>query len=156
MHFRIACFISPFAICQQHSGLLSVRDVKELGLQENHKAIRTSREGGHSVLINGRVVWLYDNTKQLGKGGTAVSHRRVSAAYSTDPDKRIRLIEDISLTSNLSQLLDSLGGDGSPGNSSAMGILPASKNLDREETNDLQGWISRDGIAFCMATSHHL
>ena len=70
-----------------------VKDVTYLGPQLTPDVTNVSRDGGYSALINGNIVWLYDDTEYLGYAGNQLSFVSNTAAYS-NPNQNISTVED--------------------------------------------------------------
>ena len=80
-----------------HSALwtpIVVKKVTELGPQLSPGVTNVSRDGGYSSLINGRVVWAYDDTECFDDDGKQLSFISNTASYSDRPDKDISKVVD--------------------------------------------------------------
>lgn len=73
---------------------IAVRNVTLLGPQLTPDVQSVSRDGGHSVLINGNVVWLYDDTECRDSKGKQLSFVSNTAAISASPNDNITLVRD--------------------------------------------------------------
>ena len=73
---------------------LSVKNVTILGPQRSTSVTNLSRDGGSSVLLNGNIVWLYDDTASRNKNGTILSFLSNTAAYSSEPNGSVTLVRD--------------------------------------------------------------
>lgn len=71
-----------------------VKDVIQLGPQITPDVTRVSRDGGYSVLLDGRIVWLYDDTECMDLGGNQLSFVSNTAAYANDPNKNLSMLQD--------------------------------------------------------------
>lgn len=71
-----------------------VKKVIQLGPQITPDVTHVSRDGGYSVLLNGHIVWLYDDTECLDLGGKQLSFVSNTAAYATDPNKNVSILQD--------------------------------------------------------------
>lgn len=71
-----------------------VKDITELGPQLTPDVINVSRDGGHSVLLNGNILWIYDDTECMGYGGEQLSFISNTAAYANKPDTDICPVHD--------------------------------------------------------------
>ncbi|KAL8925216.1 MAG: hypothetical protein Q9172_002321 [Xanthocarpia lactea] len=71
-----------------------VKDVTQLGPQITPDVTQVSRDGGYSVLLNGRIIWLYDDTECLDREGKQLSFVSNTAAYAKDANKNISLLLD--------------------------------------------------------------
>lgn len=58
-----------------------VKDVTALGPQLTPDVADVSRDGGYSTLINGNIVWLYDDTECRDRQGKQLSFISNTAAY---------------------------------------------------------------------------
>ncbi|KAL8943493.1 MAG: hypothetical protein Q9216_001028 [Gyalolechia sp. 2 TL-2023] len=72
-----------------------VKNVTELGPQITPDVTRVSRDGGYSVLLDGHIVWLYDDTECLDHGGKQLSFVSNTAAYAKDVNKKnVSMLQD--------------------------------------------------------------
>lgn len=71
-----------------------VKKVTELGPQITPDVTRVSRDGGYSVLLDGNIVWLYDDTECLDYSGKQLSFVSNTAAYAKDVNKNISMLQD--------------------------------------------------------------
>lgn len=60
-----------------------VKNVTTLGPQLSPDVTDVSRDGGYSVLINGNIIWLYDDTECMDLDGGQLSFVSNTAAYQT-------------------------------------------------------------------------
>ena len=60
-----------------------VKNVTALGPQLHPDVANVSRDGGYSALINGNIVWLYDDTECNDLQGKQLSFVSNTAAYQT-------------------------------------------------------------------------
>lgn len=76
---------------------IAVKHVKILGEQSSHQLEdRVFRDGGHSVAIGGKIIWLFDDTSSVTKRDhKLLSFVSNSVAYASDPDDDIEAIEDL-------------------------------------------------------------
>lgn len=91
-----ACFVICIATS---SGAASwtpivVKNATQLGPQVSPDVTDVSRDGGYTALINGNIVWLYDDTECFDREGAQVSFISNTAAYSTRPSKNISTVTD--------------------------------------------------------------
>ena len=77
---------------EQH--FLIVKNVTLLGPQRSTTVTNLSRDGGSSVLLNGNIVWLYDDTASRDKNGDIISFLSNTAAYSSEPNGSVTLVRD--------------------------------------------------------------
>lgn len=71
-----------------------VKDVTTLGMQHTPNVTNLSRDGGYSVLINGNIVWLYDDTECMDLDGNLLSFISNTAAYAAQPNDDILAMDD--------------------------------------------------------------
>ena len=62
-----------------------VRDITRLGPQKSTGVQDLSRDGGHSVLLNRRIVWLYNDTECFSDNSSQLLFVLNTAAYTLDP-----------------------------------------------------------------------
>ena len=98
MHLNVAAhpwgvlsFIAP-AIASYTS--IVIKNVTNLGPQITPDGNNVSRDGGHSALISGKVVWLYDDTECMDAKGSQLSFVSNTAAYSASPRDNLMLVRD--------------------------------------------------------------
>ena len=88
--------ISPSS-CQVWSPI-SVKDTFYLGPQLAPDVTNVSRDGGYSALINGKIVWLYDDTECMNLEGTQLSFISNTASVANEPNSNISLVKDFGVT----------------------------------------------------------
>lgn len=71
-----------------------VKKVTQLGPQLSPGVTNVSRDGGYSSLINGRIIWTYDDTECFDNDGEQLSFISNTAAYSDRPDKDVSKVVD--------------------------------------------------------------
>ena len=71
-----------------------IKNVTALGPQFTPDVTRVSRDGGYSVLINGNIVWLYDDTECMDSDGKQLSFVSNTAAYANQPNKNVSTVAD--------------------------------------------------------------
>ena len=71
-----------------------VKNVTNLGSQLTPDVTDVSRDGGHSTLISGNIVWLYDDTECKDAKGSQLSFVSNTAAYSASPRDNMTLVRD--------------------------------------------------------------
>ena len=59
-----------------------MKDTKTLGPQNSPNVRNVSRDGGYSALINGKIVFFYDDTECFDSEGTQLSFVSNTAAYA--------------------------------------------------------------------------
>ena len=79
--------------------LMAVKEVSVLGAQISPSLTRVSRDGGYSVLLDGQIVWLYDDTESLSDSGSLLSFVSNSAAYASQPHSSSLNVRDFSVVS---------------------------------------------------------
>lgn len=78
-----------------HAGTpILVKNVSTLGPQLTPDVSNVSRDGGYSALINGNIVWLYDDTECMDAQGNQLSFISNTAAYANQPDSSIATVAD--------------------------------------------------------------
>ena len=85
------CAIIPSATAWT---LIVVKNVTELGPQLSPEVTNVSRDGGYTALINGKIVWLYDDTECFDREGSQLSFVSNTAAYSALPNKNVSIVTD--------------------------------------------------------------
>ncbi len=81
-------------VVEQSWSPIVVKSVTLLGAQHSPDVTNVSRDGGHSVLINGNIVWLYADTECLGHAGNQLSFISNTAAYAYKPDTDVSTVHD--------------------------------------------------------------
>ena len=71
-----------------------VKNITELGRQSTPDITAVSRDGGYSTLINGNIVWLYDDTECMDLEGRQHSFVSNTAAYAYQRDRNITTVSD--------------------------------------------------------------
>ncbi len=71
-----------------------VKNITALGPQLTPDVTYVSRDGGYSVLINGNIVWLYDDTECMDPDGKQLSFVSNTAAYANQPNKNVSTVAD--------------------------------------------------------------
>ena len=79
----VGLVISAFvpSLCEPWTQI-SVKNVTILGPQLAPDVTNVSRDGGYSALINGNIVWLYDDTECMGFTGNQLSFVSNTAAIA--------------------------------------------------------------------------
>jgi hypothetical protein len=83
--------LSPFV---QAWNPVIVKTVTTLGPQLSPDVTNVSRDGGYSVLINGNIVWLYDDTECMDLEGDQLSFVSNTAAYQTNNNGNVSTVTD--------------------------------------------------------------
>ncbi|KAL9611340.1 MAG: hypothetical protein Q9167_004023 [Letrouitia subvulpina] len=78
---------------------IAIKNVTLLGPQLSPAVTDVSRDGGYSALINGQVVWLYDDTECMDRAGKQLSFVSNTAAYVQNPHKNISILRDFGVES---------------------------------------------------------
>lgn len=81
-------------ILSQSWSPIVVKNVTQLGPQLTPDVTNVSRDGGHSVLLNGNILWIYDDTECMGYAGEQLSFISNTAAYANRPDTDICTVHD--------------------------------------------------------------
>ncbi|KAL8782238.1 MAG: hypothetical protein Q9213_005568 [Squamulea squamosa] len=71
-----------------------VKNITQLGPQISPDVTQVSRDGGYSVLLNGQIIWLYDDTECLDRDGKQLSFVSNTAAYAKDANKNVSMLLD--------------------------------------------------------------
>ena len=71
-----------------------VKNVTDLGPQLTPDVTNVSRDGGYSALINGNIVWLYDDTECMDTQGNQLSFVSNTASYANQPDSNVATVAD--------------------------------------------------------------
>ncbi|KAI9789947.1 MAG: hypothetical protein M1833_002141, partial [Piccolia ochrophora] len=71
-----------------------VRDVKVIGIQKTPNITKVSRDGGVSVLLNGKIIWLYADTECLSRTGKQLSFVSNTGAYAAELDASVTTVQD--------------------------------------------------------------
>ena len=82
------------SVFAQASTPIIVRNVTLLGPQLSPDVTNVSRDGGYSALINGNIVWLYDDTECLDTQGHQLSFISNTAAYAKQPGSDVAPVTD--------------------------------------------------------------
>lgn len=103
MHLSMSCFPSiakVLASCLILSTLtqawtpIVVKNVTTLGPQLTPDVTNVSRDGGYSALINGNIIWLYDDTECMDTQGNQLSFVSNTAAYANQPGSDVATVTD--------------------------------------------------------------
>ena len=71
-----------------------VKNVTTLGPQLTPDVTNVSRDGGYSALINGNIVWLYDDTECMDTKGIQLSFVSNTATFANQPDRHPATVTD--------------------------------------------------------------
>lgn len=74
--------------------LITIKSVTALGGQVSPDVTAVSRDGGYSALINGNIVWLYDDTECMDREGRQRSFVSNTAAYGYQAGQNISTVQD--------------------------------------------------------------
>lgn len=91
---HIVVYVALLSRYAQVAGLITIKNVTIIGAQTN-PGLAVSRDGGVSVLLNEKVLWLFDDTTVTNSSGTLVSFSSNSAAIAANSSKATAL-QDIS------------------------------------------------------------
>lgn len=86
---------------------ITVKNITTLGAQLTPDVTDISRDGGYSALLNGNIVWLYDDTECMDVNGDQLSFVSNTAAYAEQGDLDFRAVNDFGVV-NLGRDLDGL------------------------------------------------
>ncbi|KAI9702523.1 MAG: hypothetical protein M1836_001003 [Candelina mexicana] len=86
IHMRILCtfLFRALLVSSDASTPIVVKNVTQLGTQVSPGITNLSRDGGYSVLIDGHITWLYDDTECLSQDGSQLSFVSNTAAFASD------------------------------------------------------------------------
>lgn len=73
---------------------ITIKNITQLGPQLTPDVTYVSRDGGFSVLINGAIVWLYDDTECMSSEGSQLSFVSNTAAFADQPDTNVTSVQD--------------------------------------------------------------
>ena len=76
------------------SSIINVKNTTSLGPQLSPDVTDVSRDGGYSALINGNIVFFYDDTECFDSEGDQLSFVSNTAAYASKPNTNILEVED--------------------------------------------------------------
>ena len=74
-----------------------VKRVTTLGPQLTPDVTNVSRDGGYSALINGNIVWLYDDTECMDMQGNQLSFVSNTATYANQPNSNVATVADFGI-----------------------------------------------------------
>lgn len=91
----VSVLISNFAptVAQEWTPV-AIKNITEIGLQLTPDVTSVSRDGGYSALINGNIVWLYDDTECLDLQERQLSFVSNTAAYAYQVNENITTVTD--------------------------------------------------------------
>ncbi|MCJ1286985.1 hypothetical protein MMC26_006332 [Xylographa opegraphella] len=87
----VTCTIVP-VLCEPWTQI-SIKNTTLLGPQLTPDVTNVSRDGGYSALINGNIVWLYDDSECIGYEGNQLSFVSNTAAVA-NPNQNISTVKD--------------------------------------------------------------
>lgn len=156
--------LAVFAICTVTSTAVTswtpivVKNVTELGPQLSPDVTDVSRDGGYTALINGNIVWLYDDTECFDREGAQISFISNTAAYSSQPNENLSTVTDFGVVnagkdkngeSKLAILADTTVGTG--------GWIPFQPDeLEFNKQKNGQERVAICGYIFSQANTHQL
>ena len=88
----VVCLLTDLTLAQPWAQI-AVRDIIILGPQLSPDITDVSRDGGYSVLVNGNLIWLYDDTECRSYAGDQLSFTSNTVATS-DATKNISFVKD--------------------------------------------------------------
>ena len=88
----LLCFWSDLTLAQAWNQI-RVKNITLLGPQLSSNVPNVSRDGGYSVLIDGYIVWLYDDTECIGYSGNQLSFVSNTGA-TVDGSKNVSYVKD--------------------------------------------------------------
>ncbi|KAI4207279.1 MAG: hypothetical protein LQ346_000647 [Caloplaca aetnensis] len=88
------CVCVVLLACAEAWTPIVVKNVTQLGPQISPDVTRVSRDGGYSVLLDNRIIWLFDDTECLDLSGKQLSFVSNTAAYAKDPNKNLCMLQD--------------------------------------------------------------
>ena len=91
---HIVVYVALLSGYAQVAGLITIKNVTIIGAQKN-PGLAVSRDGGVSVLLNKKGLWLFDDTTVTYLSGTLVSFSSNSAAIASNSSEATAL-QDIS------------------------------------------------------------
>lgn len=74
-----------------------VKNITSLGPQLTPDVTAVSRDGGYSALINGNIVWLYDDTECKDLQGNQLSFVSNTAAYQAERPQNVSTVTDFGI-----------------------------------------------------------
>ncbi|KAL8775320.1 MAG: hypothetical protein Q9209_000327 [Squamulea sp. 1 TL-2023] len=91
----IASFASALLFAHTYGWTpIVVKNITQLGPQITPDVTQVSRDGGYSVLLNGQIIWLFDDTECLDRDGKQLSFISNTAAYAKDANKNVSMLLD--------------------------------------------------------------
>ena len=88
----LLCFLCDLTAAQPWNQIRA-KNINLLGPQLSSNVPNVSRDGGHSVLIDGYIVWLYDDTECIGYAGNQLSFVSNTGA-TADGSKNVSYVKD--------------------------------------------------------------
>ena len=88
----LLCLLCELASAQAWNQI-RVKDITLLGPQFSSNVPNVSRDGGYSILIDGYIVWLYDDTECIGYSGNQLSFVSNTGA-TADGSKNFSFVKD--------------------------------------------------------------
>jgi hypothetical protein len=89
-------FLAISAYVATADNLVTIQNVTIIGKQQSPQNAGISRDGGVSVLLNERVLWLFDDTTITSASGELIDFVSNSAAFGLDPSN-VTILQDIGL-----------------------------------------------------------
>jgi hypothetical protein len=91
------------SLAQQSQSKIHVKNVSYLGPQINPRLSGLSRDGGASVLLNGHVVWLFDDTEVTSNNDELLIFVSNTAAYSHAPNANLTLLQNFGISASVKE-----------------------------------------------------
>ncbi|KAI9824943.1 MAG: hypothetical protein M1826_007195 [Phylliscum demangeonii] len=99
LHPAIVLLLLPiFTSATERWTPVVVKDVVLLDAQRSPNITHVSRDGGHSVLLDGQIVWLYDDTECISADGTQLSFLSNTASYASQLQTSLSIVTDFGVT----------------------------------------------------------
>ncbi len=86
--------LASFSIDSTSWTPIVVKSITPLGQQTSPALTNVSRDGGHSVVLNGQIVWLYADTECFSADGKQLSFVSNTAAYAAELKADLSTITD--------------------------------------------------------------
>ncbi|KAI9815561.1 MAG: hypothetical protein M1827_002695 [Pycnora praestabilis] len=95
--FQLTFILSAHTVHATDWTSVVVKNVTRLGPQITPQVTDVSRDGGSSVLVNGNIVWLYDDTECLSLEGDQLSFVSNTAAYAANLKSNVTIVHDFGI-----------------------------------------------------------
>jgi hypothetical protein len=94
------CLYLNFSLAQQSQSKIHIKNISYLGPQLSPRLSGLSRDGGASVLLNGHVVWLFDDTEVTSNDEELLIFVSNTAAYSHAPKSNLTLLDNFGISAS--------------------------------------------------------